>query len=273
MIESSLHKLKREVKAIDLLARQKEREWDNLLRLRKAKEETFQRLRRKREVLLQQPTGEAVAAPPPASPAPPPPPPPLPLPPPPPPPPRPEEAAPVCSTPTSVSAMWALKQQQQHQLQQLQQRQRAASMSAGPAPRPVAVAPFSVRVRGPPSEPLRPTGGLGPHGQQYCEILAQVTQLKQQMTAPGELGGDAVPAHSSSLAKLLMEKKRQMEPGLLNEMLKPHMTVRPSVNGPLGRPGAPPASSTARGLPPPPPPPPPPSDVEAWDSHADDCAG
>ena len=61
LIESSLHKLKREVKAIDLLARQKEKEWDSLLKLRKAKEETFQRLRRKREVLLMQQSDETAS--------------------------------------------------------------------------------------------------------------------------------------------------------------------------------------------------------------------
>lgn len=60
MIESSLLKLKREVRALDLLVRQKERDWDSLLKLRKVKEETFQRLRRKRKVLLLQCSDVAV---------------------------------------------------------------------------------------------------------------------------------------------------------------------------------------------------------------------
>ncbi|XP_043241870.1 calphotin-like isoform X1 [Amphibalanus amphitrite] len=314
MIESSLRKLRREVKAIDLLARQKEREWDNLLRLRRAKEETFQRLRRKREVLLQQPAAEtSITASVIQSPT-------TPL--------TPTAPAPLIpsstigiATPTySVSSsIWALKQQQDQQRQQqerLQQQQRmahhqAAAAAAHYAPRvsvglprplrPVPVPPpfvsASVSSTARLSQPPRPSVVSEANEPQYREILAQVARLNQRLAGPVEPAvSDA--AHASNLAKLLMEKKK-IEPALLEMLKQPHIAVRPPANGPLQM------RSVAPVVQRPPPPPPPPAatevplcqgcgrrqaqfvcagcghqwycsrdcQVEAWDSHADNCSG
>ncbi|XP_043240525.1 actin cytoskeleton-regulatory complex protein PAN1-like [Amphibalanus amphitrite] len=349
LIESSLHKLKREVKAIDLLARQKEKEWDNLLKLRKAKEETFQRLRRKREVLLMQQSDEAaglaqrVAAGPASGGS-------------------GSAVVPPARSPVSVASSLVQQQLQQHKQKQ-QQAQRAAAAAAALSAqsshglRPIRPAYGASRM-GQGMGPQGPTisvqhlidrhaadyrrradlavplpASSAPAGQQdpqYREMLAQIAKLSKapsaaaaaavasvaggtgevtihQVSAPGtDAASGAQP--QSSLAKLLMESKmKQVEPtSVVSEMLK-RRPAGPLSGGVLQSPQAQLSlrSPVPRVSAPTAPPPPPPAteevplcqgcqqrqaqfvcagcghqwycsrdcQVEAWDSHADDCSG
>lgn len=267
LIEASLHKLRREVKAIDLLSRQKEKEWDNLLKLRKAKEETFQRLRRKREVLLmQQVDSDGASAQRAAT----------------------SEARPLSTAASSAVVTSAAAAAAAAQLGQKQRAAAAAALLAqqsglaGLRPvRPAAGSPFSggapgggggqigmgpqgptISVRhlienhraagaGGPDTLLRrrPAEPGGPQDPQYRDVLANIAKLSKQASAvvasaaaaaaagttpSGEvtiqqvgppasagLSEQATSQPQSSLARLLMESKmKQVEPNVLNEMLK-----------------------------------------------------